>query len=99
MKLFRELQNILWVTGETAVKLSAKWFKKKNIKQTENNKVISDTNKIEGVESKEVSEPVVKVNIEDFPQEDGLLLMVFCPHCGIGNPPDSQSCISCGKAL
>jgi len=99
MKLVRELQNILWVTGETAAKLSAKWFKKKDIKQNENYKEILNTDEIEGVESKEASDLVVKVNIEDFPQEDGLLLMVFCPHCGIGNPPDSKTCISCGEAL
>lgn len=90
MKFFKELQNVLYVTGETAVKLTQKWFKKEYIEQTENNEDSQDN---------EVKQPAVEINIEDFPKENGLLLMAFCPHCGIGNPPDRKTCVSCGQFL
>lgn len=90
MKIFEEIQNILCVTGETAVKLTGRWFKKEYIEQTENK---------EPIENEEESQSVIEVNIEDFPKENGLLLMAFCPHCGIGNPPDRETCVSCGQSL
>lgn len=42
-------------------------------------------------------EPVKKeVKAEEFPKQNGYLLLSFCPKCHVGNPPEAKQCISCG---